>query len=132
MNFVDSGALLAVHLENDQYHRAAIEKWRELAKPAISGDLVIAEFATTLARRAGYRFAANAVEHILTSANFEVVRSSRDDEFEALCWMRKFADQRVSFTDCVSFAIMRRLKIRTAFTFDRHFRLAGFEVLGLK
>ena len=132
MNFVDSGALLAVHLKNDQYHRAAIRSWRELAKPAISGDLVIAEFATILARRAGYRFAADAVEHVLTSANFEVVQTSRDDHFEALRWMRKFADQRISFTDCVSFALMRRHRIRTAFTFDRHFRLAGFEVVGLK
>ena len=132
MNFVDSGALLAVHLKNDQYHRAAIRSWRELAKPAISGDLVIAEFATILARRAGYRFAADAVEHVLTSANFEVVQTSRDDHFEALRWMRKFADQRISFTDCVSFAIMRRLRIRSAFTFDRHFRLAGFDTIGLK
>jgi uncharacterized protein len=46
--------------------------------------------------------------------------------------MRKYADQGVSFTDCVSFAIMRRHKIRTAFTFDRHFKLAGFNVIGLK
>ena len=46
--------------------------------------------------------------------------------------MRKYADQDVSYTDCVSFAIMHRLRIRTAFTFDRHFRLAGFDVLGLK
>ena len=28
--------------------------------------------------------------------------------------------------------IMRRYRIRTAFTFDRHFRLAGFQVIGLK
>jgi predicted nucleic acid-binding protein len=44
----------------------------------------------------------------------------------------QFADQRIGLTDCVSFAIMRRHKIRTAFTFDRHFRLAGFRVIGLK
>ena len=46
--------------------------------------------------------------------------------------MPKYADQRVTFTDCVSFAIMRRRRIRTAFTFDRHFEARGFEVIGLK
>jgi predicted nucleic acid-binding protein len=43
--------------------------------------------------------------------------------------MRKFADQGMSFTDCVSFAIMRRRRIRTVFTFDRHFQQAGFRLL---
>ena len=43
--------------------------------------------------------------------------------------MRKYADQNITFTDCVSFAIMTRHKIRTVFTFDRHFRVAGFDVI---
>jgi len=43
--------------------------------------------------------------------------------------MRKYADKEISFTDCVSFAIMRRVGIRTAFTFDRHFRDAGFQII---
>jgi uncharacterized protein len=132
MNFVDSGALLALHLENDQYHRRAIQAWREIVKPAVSSSHVIAEFATILARRAGCLFAADAVEHILTAANVEIVQASGDDQLEALRWMRKFADQKIGFTDCVSFAIMTRYRIRTAFTFDRHFRLAGFDVIGLK
>ncbi len=40
----------------------------------------------------------------------------------------KYADQRVSFTDCISFVLMRRHKIRQVFSFDRHFELAGFVV----
>ncbi len=38
------------------------------------------------------------------------------------------ADQGVSFTDALSFAVMRRLSIGRAFTFDRHLALAGFEL----
>jgi predicted nucleic acid-binding protein len=41
----------------------------------------------------------------------------------------KFADQRVSFTDCVSFILMRRHRLARAFTFDRHFGDAGFGVM---
>jgi len=45
--------------------------------------------------------------------------------------MCKYADQRISFIDCVSFAILRRHRIRTTFTFDRRFKLARFEGIGL-
>jgi predicted nucleic acid-binding protein len=34
----------------------------------------------------------------------------------------------VSFTDCLAFALMRRDGIRKAFSFDRHFVAAGFEL----
>lgn len=34
-----------------------------------------------------------------------------------------------SAVDCASFAIMRRFGIRRVFTFDKHFRTAGFEIL---
>jgi len=56
---------------------------------------------------------------------------TRGDELKALQWMCKYADQRISFIDCVSFAILRRHRIRTTFTFDRRFKLAGFEGIGL-
>jgi predicted nucleic acid-binding protein len=70
---------------------------------------------------------------ISTAKTFDLrVQSGREDELDALRWMRKYADQRVTFVDCVSFALMRRHRIRAAFTFDRHFKQAGFEVIGLK
>jgi uncharacterized protein len=43
---------------------------------------------------------------------------------------RKYSDQRVSFTDCISFVLMKRERVKIAFTFDRHFSLAGFRCLG--
>jgi predicted nucleic acid-binding protein len=46
----------------------------------------------------------------------------------ALERFEKYADQNVSFTDCVSFVLMQKHGIRTAFSFDRHFAMAGFDV----
>jgi len=42
--------------------------------------------------------------------------------------IRKYADQSVSFTDCVSFALLERHNIKCAISFDRHFAIAGFAV----
>ena len=42
-----------------------------------------------------------------------ILRPEADDELEALNLFRKLSDQRVSFTDCVSFALMRRYGIAT-------------------
>jgi uncharacterized protein len=128
--FIDTGAFLAYYRENDQYHQKARARWRALGVQAVTNNHVIDETATGLARLAGYEFACACVSAIFDTPKIEIVYSTSEDEREGLQWMRKYADQSVSFTDCVSFAIMRRLRIRTVFTFDRHFRLAGFDVVG--
>ncbi|HEY7337513.1 MAG TPA: PIN domain-containing protein [Bryobacteraceae bacterium] len=131
MNFVDTSVFLALYLEDDQYHDAAVREWARRGRSVATSNHVLDEMATTLARRAGYRFATDRVAEIYSAPTIEIVQSTREDELEALSWMRKYADQGVSFTDCTSFAIMQRRRIRAALTFDRHFRAAGFSVFGL-
>src|SRR5205814_7913801 len=106
--------------------------WPAARPPLVTSNHVIDELATSLGRLAGFRYAADRVDALFASAAVDVLQSTRQDELDALRWMRKYADQRVTFTDCVSFAIMRRHQIRAAVTFDRHFKLAGFEVIVLK
>ena len=132
MNFADTGAFLSLFHGNDQHHRDAMALWPLVEKPVFTSNLVIAELAKLLAYRMGYPMAIDRVSGIYASTGFRILPSTRTDELSALEWMRKFSDQDVSFTDCVSFAMMRRLKIRTALTFDRHFQLAGFEIIGLR
>jgi len=51
-----------------------------------------------------------------------------EDDFEASWqWFDRYHDKEFSFTDCASFAVMKRLKLKTALTFDKHFTQAGFE-----
>jgi predicted nucleic acid-binding protein len=82
-----------------------------------------------LGRIAGYRYAADRIEDLHASQSIDVLASTRNDEVEAIRWMRKYSDNEISFTDCVSFAMMRRLEIRTAFALDRNVRDAGFQVI---
>ena len=129
MTFVDTGAFLALHRKADQYHRDALRLWTTLEHPVVTSNHVVDELATLMGRLAGFRYAADRVETLYASESIEVLYSAREDEADALRWMRKFADKEISFTDCVSFAMMRRHRIRMAFTFDRHFRDAGFQVI---
>jgi uncharacterized protein len=127
--FVDTGAFLALCLKRDQYHRLASRIFPTLARPFFTSNYVIDELATLLGRIAGYRYAADRVEDLYASESIDVIPSTRDDEVEAIRWMRKYADKEISFTDCVSFSMMQRLRIGKVFTFDRHFRDAGFQVI---
>ena len=91
---------------------------------------MVDELATLLGRIAGFRYSADRVQDLYASGSIDVLASTREDEVEAIRWMRKYGDKEISFTDCVSFALMRRLGIDRVFTFDRHFRDAGFQIIG--
>ena len=132
MIFIDTGAFLGRYLPDDQYHAAALTGWAYLADQGLAcgtSNLVLSETITLLARRADYRFAAEKARLIQASTALRILRASREEEVMAINWLEKFADQKVSFTDAVSFELMRRHRIARVFTFDRHFELAGFRVL---
>jgi uncharacterized protein len=129
--FVDTGAFLARNARRDPYSDAATQIWNDLEHtPLLTTNHVIEETLTLLARRLGNALAADMADRVYSSAALEIVYTSRKDDVNALRYFRKFADQRVSFTDCISFAVMRRRGLDTAFTFDRHFLHAGFRVMG--
>jgi len=129
--FVDTGPFLARWLARDQHHAEAIEGWRALGAarvPLATSGFVVDETLTLLGRHAGYAFAAARGRDLYASGALTILRPDRRDEVAALGWFERYADQRVSFTDCVSLALLGRHGIRRVFTFDRHFALAGYEV----
>lgn len=131
MVFVDTGAFLARYLANDAHHPRAVAIWKRMrGEPLVTSNHVLDETLTLLARRAGNRFAGDRADNIYAAEVLEIVYSTKEDESEAVRLLRKYADRQVSFTDCVSFVLMRSRKISTAFTFDQHFQQAGFRTVG--
>ena len=129
MIFIDSGAFIARGLAGDRHHAAALAHWGKLrSQSCFTSNLVLSEVLTLLARRSSYEFAADYARTFFTSGVLTILRTDLQDEWQAVALMAKFKDQQVSFADCTSFVLMRKHKIRRAFSFDRHFTLAGFRV----
>jgi predicted nucleic acid-binding protein len=129
--FVDTGAFLARYVQRDQFHAAAVNFWNELATAGVrcvTTNLVISETMTLLARRTSYKFAAERARQFYSSGALQIVRSDANDEASAIVLLENYAGQRVSFCDCVSFVIMRRLQLTDVFGFDSHFAAAGFNI----
>jgi len=130
MIFIDTGAFLARYLPSDQYHRLATALWNKVRisrERCVTSNFVLDETFTLLARRASYAFAAEKARLIYASSTVEILRPDSQEELAALSLFEKFADQQVSFTDCISFALMREAEIDTVFGFDSHFEHAGFK-----
>lgn len=131
MIYIDTGAFLARHLSKDQYHRQANTFWDSIRKKneaCMTSNFVLDETFTLLGRRAGYSFAAQRARNIYASESLNILRPNREDELKAIDFFEKYSDQRLSFTDCVSFVLMKSKKIKRVFTFDHHFQLAGFQI----
>jgi len=130
MIFVDTSAFYALLDGDDAGHSRALKVWE--GKPPGEGDLattnyVVLETMALLQSRLGMPAVRVFRDAILPLARIEwideVVHAQAVAAFIA-------ADRRgLSLVDLSSFETMRRLGIRSAFTFDRHFRQYGFQTV---
>ena len=126
----DTSALLALVLRSDRNHDLAVRFLRRnQGTRFVVTDLILSEVVTRLRARADGRAAAALGRDLLRSRRYELVFVDADLADGALDRLEQFADKRLSFTDCVSFAVMRQRQLTDALTADRHFEQAGFRIL---
>ena len=129
--FIDTGAFVATNLSRDQYHQQSRQAWPQLSDPTFrlySSDAVFQETMVFLSHRGGTGLAIDWAEAHIESKSITWLPLTTQVQRASLPWMKKFADQEVSFVDATSFVLMRRENIRHVFTFDRHFAAAGFRL----
>ena len=130
MMFVDTSAFYALLDGDDAEHSRALKVWE--GKPPGEGGLattnyVVLESMALLQSRLGMPAVRGFRDAILPLVRIEwideVVHAQAVSAFIA-------ADRRgLSLVDLSSFETIRRLGIRSVFTFDRHFRQYGFETV---
>jgi len=131
--FVDTSAWVALFVANDKNHKKAVSVFDELKSsraPIYTSDYCIDETITTILVRGDHRQSVLAGEALLTSKIIKIAHVSSDCFNTAWELYRKYKDKTFSFTDVTSFAIMKDIGIRKAFSYDIDFTQAGFEAIG--
>lgn len=127
--FVDTGAWVAIADEDDAYHNDAVTIYPGLLKSSrslVTTNLVVAESYVIIMNELGHQAAIRFLEGLNASPRIMKIYSSEDIERESEDILRRYADQDFSYSDSVSFTVMKRQKIKKAFSFDKHFQTMGF------
>jgi uncharacterized protein len=131
--FVDSGAWIALALSADPLHERAREQWHSLksasAKLYTSIPVMIETF-TFLDRNTNRDVALAWKEAACTPRTVKIIPCELRDLEQSWHYFRRPDLHKLSAVDATSFAIMKRIGIRVAYSFDHHFAVAGFRLVG--
>lgn len=130
--FLDPAYAIALASRTDTFHGRAVELSGQIAGRRIrllTTRMVCAEIGDALAKVRFRGTAAAFLDSLEASPLVDIVPVSEDLYREALSIYRRHADKEWGMTDCVSFAVMRRMRVAEALTADEHFGQAGFAML---
>lgn len=126
--FVDTSALLAVLDADDRYHARARGVWTDLigrTQDLVSTNYVLVETFALVQHRLGMEAVRSLEEDILPLMRVHWINEA--DHRAGVTALLTAGRRQLSLVDCVSFVVMRQLKLKTAFAFDNDFNEQGFE-----
>lgn len=132
--FVDASALISSFVPLDTTHQKAKKITRELQNQdvkLISSNMVMSEVLTVLSLRHGKELALEFGEYI-RDGGIEIAHPGPDHFEKAWQIFKREVTKNISFTGCMSLALIELFHIPSAFTFDKQFRNRGFKVFGWK
>lgn len=128
MRFADTSFWIALRYTRDAHHADARARWRERGLGIVTTNHVVGETWTYVRSHLDAAVAAAFLDAVTTSPRVTIRHIDQQTEAEAWEWLRRHGERPYSFVDATSFALMRRLRIRNALTYDSDFAVAGFSV----
>lgn len=126
--FVDTSAVIAVLVGEEQRHKAAASAWERLVRDGaalITTNYVLVELFSLVQRRFGI-VAVQALENGVFPI-LEIAWVDEEIHRRAVAAVLAASKRDLSLVDCVSFEVMRGRGVGIAFTLDRHFSAQGFK-----
>ncbi len=131
MFLIDTGYILALEIKSDQNHVLARSHWQQIVKTRpqlVTTSYIFTEVVTFLNSRGHHAKATEVGNRLLASSAVQQVHVEQATFYEGWVYFQKYRDKEYSLTDCISFLVMQKFSIQTAFAFDKHFVQAGFSI----
>ncbi|MEK7577739.1 MAG: PIN domain-containing protein [Patescibacteria group bacterium] len=129
--YLDTSFFKALLDSKDDFHNQAKIQWdlfRQQDTELVTTNYIIDESLTLIRFRCGFPVAKKLRDLLYENAEYiKIIRVMVDDDAGAWEWF-EMDWSKLSFTDCVSFAVMKRLGLTDVATFDEHFTRAKFIV----
>ena len=125
--FFDTSAIYTLINKKDPSHKKVEDFLKNFKGSLFITNYVFDESVTLIGARLGHEKAVFVGNILLKSPQIEKTWVTPDDEKKAWDLFVSREDKSYSFTDCASFVVMRRIKIKRCLTLDGHFRQEGFE-----
>lgn len=130
--FVDTSWYKAFLDPNDDFHSQSVRQYSRIKAESthfVTTNYIVDETLTLLRIRKNLELSLQFRQMLLDmSHSLKLIRITSQDESNAWEWFPKNWSK-LSFTDCTSFAVMKRLDLKDVATFDDHFARAGFNML---
>ena len=125
--FVDTSASIALNDRSDAFHAKARRFYEALtaADRLFTSNYVIDETITRLRYAVGHAAALAFAEAMLKGRLFSIFYVDSDLEQAGVAVLRKYRDKKLSFTDCLTIAIVVENKLDSIFAFDDDFAKVG-------
>lgn len=122
---VDTSAIYALLDKGDKNHASAIQILKNIQKKnkeIFLTNFILAECHALFLSRLGADIAGAWLKNNI----WPVISVTETDEEMAKSIILGYTDKKFSYTDATTFAVMKRLQLDEAFSFDHHFVQIGF------
>lgn len=130
--FLDTSFIIALSNVRDPFHSKARVLDKQLSEERVALILhsgILLEIGDGFAKPERRERGMQILQGILSDESYSVVDSTEELLQEAIALYAARCDKAWGLTDCVSFAVMKRLNITEALTADAHFVQAGFTAM---
>ena len=127
--FADSFFFFAFLSSRDSAHRKAVSYFDSFDGKIVTTEAVLTEVADGMASAHDRSAFVEFYEALSSDPDVKIVSSNPELFAAAFALYRGRLDKEWSFTDCISFVVMKRETLRDALTEDHHFEQAGFRAV---
>lgn len=127
--FADTSFYQALLNPSDAWHAPAVALSEHLASPIVTTEFVLIELGALMSRGYVRQLLVEFVAEIRSDPGTHVVPATGDLFAKGFDLFSERPDKDWLITDCISFVVMRQMRISDALSCDRHFEQAGFTQL---